>query len=138
MGRIAGIDWGKARIGLALSDQSKFLASPYGTLKAAKNFAGTISLLLKELQAIDHLEAIVIGLPLKLSGAESPLSEEVRTVKAELEKVLLAPIILWDERLTTAGVERELRTMGVKRKKRAQVVDTLAASSILQNYLDSC
>jgi len=137
MGRVIGIDWGKVRIGIALSDTSKFLASPLKTLQAAQKLPETVHLLLKEFEAIENLESIVIGLPLMLSGAESPLSEEVRALKVELEKSLSTPIILWDERLTTAGVERAMRESGVKRKKRAQVVDTLAACAILQGYLDS-
>ncbi|NGX45731.1 MAG: putative pre-16S rRNA nuclease [Chlamydiae bacterium] len=137
MGRIVGIDWGRARIGVAVSDESKFLASPLKTLNTTPKFLDTIKLLAEEIESVEKLEAVVIGLPLKMSGEESPMSVEVRAVKAELEKTLSAPIILWDERLTTAGVERTLRDAGIKRKKRAQIVDTLAACTILQSYLDS-
>jgi len=137
MGRIIGVDWGRARIGLALSDSSKFLASPLKTLATTRQFLDTIKLLADEITAVDQLEAVVIGLPLMMNGTESPMSTEVRAVKTELEKLLSTPIILWDERLTPAGVERTLRDAGVKRKKRAQVVDTLAACTILQSYLDS-
>lgn len=136
MGRLAAIDWGKVRIGLALSDERKCIASPFKTLKAAHTLAETIKLLILELQAIETLEEVIIGLPLKLSGEESPMSTEVRLVKTALEKELSCPIVLWDERLTTAGVERTLRESGVKRKKRAQIVDGLAAATILQCYLE--
>ncbi len=82
------------------------------------------------------VDAIVMGLPLLLNGKEGPMTAEVKQFSQYLAKVLGIPVILWDERLTSAQVERSLRDSGVNRKKRAEQVDTLAASLILQSYLD--
>jgi len=136
VGRILSIDYGKKRIGLALSDPMKILASPYKTLQTGKNHAETVSFLQKEIE-VNNVEKIVMGLPLHLSNKESELSEEVRALAALLEEKTSLPLVLWDERLTSKEVDRVMRAGDVKRKKRAQHVDTLSATLILQNYLDS-
>lgn len=136
MGRILSIDYGKKRIGLALSDPMKIIASPLKTLQAGKNAQETLDILLKEI-AIHDIETIVIGLPLHLSNAESELSLLVRKLKEDLETRISIPIILWDERLTSKQVERIMMEDDVNRKKRSQHVDTLSATLILQSYMDS-
>lgn len=133
MGRVLSIDYGKKRIGLALSDPLKIIASPLKTLQAGKD---NIALLEKEIGAHD-IETIVMGLPLHLSNEESELSTLVRQVAAELEKKVNLPIILWDERLTSKQVEKLMIEDNVKRKKRTEHLDTLSATLILQSYLDS-
>lgn len=137
MGRILGIDYGQVRIGLALSDERKIFASPYQTLAAGKTGKETAELIFRAVAPKGPIERIILGLPLMMSGKESPMSIKVREFALELETVFGIPLTLWDERLTSAMVEKEMRGAQVKRKKRAEVVDQLAAAAILQNYLDS-
>lgn len=136
MGRIFSIDYGKKRIGLALSDPMKIIASPLKTVHAGKNAQETLDILLKEIAAHD-IETIVIGLPLHLSNEESETSLLVRKLKEDLEAKISIPIILWDERLTSKQVERVMIEGNVKRKKRSQHVDILSATLILQSYMDT-
>jgi len=136
MARIAAIDYGKARIGLAVSDERAILAQPLPCLKAGKTVDETAKIIAEALTRHTPLGAIVIGLPLHMSGHESPLSEEVRKLAFLLDELCHVPISLWDERLTTAQVERELKDAGMRRKKRSALIDSLSATLILQNFLD--
>lgn len=137
MGRIVGIDFGKVRIGLAVSDERRIIAQPLETIRAAKNHEQTAQLIAKALSRYTNIDTVVIGLPLLLNGKEGEMALLVKAFATVLEKVLPHPIVLWDERLTSAGVERMLLDMDVSRKKRAELSDALSAVSILQNYLDS-
>lgn len=130
-----GIDYGKKRIGLALSDPMKVIASPLKTILASPSHAETERALIKEIAQQDP-ETIVMGLHLHLSSRESALSLAVRSLKAALEKKLSVPIILWDERLTSKQIDRAMIEGGVKRKKRKKHIDVLSATLILQSYLD--
>ncbi len=134
--KIIGVDFGTVRIGLAISDENRLLARPLPFLTAKKNLKQTAELLRQELSKFSPLETVVIGLPLHLNGKESELSLQVR----ELEKLLKEsfPVILWDERLSTAQVEKTLKEMDFSRKKRTERIDSVAAAAILQNYLDFC
>jgi putative Holliday junction resolvase len=136
MTRIAGIDYGTVRIGIALSDPGKILASPLKTITAKTNLEETAKAIAQELSA-HPIEKIVIGLPLMMSGKDSPGSLEVRKLATLLETSMQIPIVLWDERLTSAQVEKTLKEIEMSRKKRARIVDVMAACVILQNYLDS-
>lgn len=136
MGRILGVDFGTVRIGLALSDPSKILASPMTTLQAKKKGEATAQILLDAIANRD-VELIVIGLPLLLSGKDSETTTTVRKFAALLETLTNIPIILWDERLTSKQVERTLIDGNMRREKRITLMDTLCASLILQSYLDS-
>jgi len=136
MGRILGIDFGLARIGLALSDPSKNLASPYKTIQAKKSLEKTAEEIAHEVKDLD-LETLVIGLPLLLSGKDSETTKAVRHFATLLEKHTNVPLILWDERLTSKQVDKMLIEKKVNRKKRAKLSDTLSAALILQTYLDS-
>ena len=136
MGRILGIDYGEVRTGLALSDMSETLASPFKTLKMAKDPKISIERLLKEIA--DHtIIRLVVGLPLLLSGKESSMTKTVKLFAKNLEMASSLPLILWDERLTSKEVERLMIESKVKRKKRTTHLDTLSATLILQSYLDS-
>lgn len=135
--RIAGIDYGEARIGLSISDPTQLLASSLKTIQTSptpKETAEAIALILGQHMPI---EKIVIGLPLLMNGKESESSAKVRQLVPFLEEVTGLFIVLWDERLTTTQVERILKEAGVSRKKRTKYVDALAAQTILQSYLDS-
>lgn len=134
MGRVLGIDFGMKRIGLALSDPSKMIASPLKTVQAGKSLEQTVDLILNELEGV---ETIVVGLPLLLSGKDSETTTTVRKFAALLEEKSSLPLVLWDERLTTTQVERLLKDEGnMRRKRRSQHLDTMSATLILQNYLD--
>ena len=136
MGRILGIDYGEVRTGLALSDMSETLASPFKTLKMAKDPKISIERLLKEI-AENTIIRLVVGLPLLLSGKESNMTQNVKVFAKNLEMASSLPLILWDERLTSKEVERLMIEAKVKRKKRTSNLDTLSATLILQSYLDS-
>lgn len=135
--RIAGIDYGQARIGLAVSDPGKFIASPLKAIATKRNFRDTATAILLEFSTYEPIEKYVIGLPLMMSGKESPGSKIVRELAIILEELSGKPVVLWDERLTTAQVERTLKEAEMNRKKRTQYIDAMAAAAILQNYLDS-
>ena len=137
MGRIVAIDFGKVRIGLAISDERKIIAQPLETIRTGKDHEQTATAIATALSRYTTIETVVMGLPLLLSGKESEMSQHVRLFAKALEKQLPHPIIFWDERLTSAGVEKMLIEMDVSRKKRAALSDALSAVSILQNYLDS-
>ncbi len=133
MGRIVGLDFGTVRIGVAVSDERHILARPLGMLKNSRDFVqGLLELLKKE----GAIEKIVVGLPLKLSGQDSAMTEAARKFAKDLEQSSKLPVELWDERLTSALIERSLSDAGVRRKERAQLSDTLSAVVILQSYLD--
>lgn len=132
--RVLGLDVGERRIGVAISDASGRLAAPLTTLSAVPReqaLARIVSLARQE-EAV----AVVVGLPLTLRGEIGPQAETVRRFAAELEAAIGLPIHLFDERLTTAAAEQQLRELGVKPEKRRQQIDQVAASIILQDFLD--
>lgn len=133
MGRILAIDFGMKRIGLARSDPSKIIASPFKTIQCGKTLEETAALIIKECEGVDM---IILGLPLLLSGKDSETTATVRAFAALLEEKSGLPLILWDERLTSKQVEKLLIEGNVSRKKRSQHVDVLSATLILQSYLN--
>lgn len=137
MTRIACIDYGEARIGLALSDPSGIFATPIKAIPAKKNLKETAAEILAELAIHEPITKIVIGLPLLLNGKDSPGSLKARELAELFEELCDKTIVLWDERLTTAQVERTLKEAKMSRKKRTKYIDAMAAAAILQNYLDS-
>ncbi|HSX04071.1 MAG TPA: Holliday junction resolvase RuvX [Rhabdochlamydiaceae bacterium] len=134
--RVAGIDFGLQRIGLALSDERHIFASPFKMVQTAKNLKDTAALLANELSAYP-LQCLVIGLPLHLNGKESEMSLKTRELADLLKALLNIEIILWDERLSSLQVERTLKEAQISRKNRKALLDKTAAAAILQNYLDS-
>ena len=139
--RIVGIDFGMARFGIAISDERKIIATPLQVIKAHKKSEDTANTLLAFLQ--DHassnryeIESIVIGLPLLMSGKKGLLADEVHHFIGLIQQLCTIPIITWDERLTSVQAERSLRESNMTRKKRTAYVDTVAATIILQSYLD--
>ena len=140
--RILGIDFGMKRIGLALSDETKILASPLPTFQVTGKLEDTVEQLVKQYkkQEIDlryKLETIVVGFPLKMNGKMSFISDEVTLFAQLLEDATSLPVIKWDERLTSILAERALMEGSFSRKKRAKKIDQVSAVIILQNYLDS-
>jgi putative Holliday junction resolvase len=136
MSRILAVDYGLKRLGLALSDENQILASPLQVLLASKTLQQTAEALVKIAEG-HKASKILMGNPLHLSGKKSFLSDEVALFIQMLKQLTSLPIILWDERLTSAEAERTLKLGGVNRKKRTAVVDCLAAVILLQSYLDS-
>lgn len=133
--RIAGIDYGRKRIGLSLSDESQTIASALPTF----HVGGKMESVVQELAVLlgQHaLEAVVVGNPLKLSGKTSMMGDEVAYFVSLLQPRVACPLVLWDERLTTCQAERMLKEANMNRKKRSKVVDSVAAVILLQNYLD--
>lgn len=136
MKKIISIDYGKVRIGLAISDQNQIIAFPLKCVQANRDPNKTIQELSLFLSTLD-IEKIVLGLPLLFNGKDSELTKEVRLFATRLETKTGIPIILWDERLTSKQAEKFLIESHVRRKERTRVVDTMAATLILQSYLDS-
>ncbi len=136
MNKIIGIDFGEARIGLSISDLSKMMAFPLKCIKAGKKLEETTLILLKEVEN-ERFDEFVIGLPLLMSGKDSPMTTKVRNFAVDLESKSGKKVHLWDERLTSKEVENLMMQGSVKRKKRAALSDTLAATLILQNFLDA-
>lgn len=139
--RLVGLDWGTARIGVALSDQRKIIATPLLTIKAEKKSEETakkvLHALLTHAEANKYdIESIVIGMPLMMSGKSGFQADEVKNFIEQLKALTPIPLIAWDERLTTSMAERSLKESSLTRKRRAQVVDSVAAILILQSYLD--
>jgi putative Holliday junction resolvase len=129
-----GIDPGDARIGVARSDPSGFLASPVETVRRGKGDLRRIAGLTRDTEAIE----VVVGLPRSLSGGEGPAAAKVRAFARSLAaRVAPVPVRLCDERLTTVSAEAMLRDRGRKGSDRRAVVDQAAAVLILQHALDT-
>ncbi len=133
-GRLIGVDLGTKTIGLALSDVERRIATPLTTLKRIKFGADAQALAgqAREFGAV----ALVIGLPLALDGGDSPRAQATRAFAREYLRLFPTPLAFWDERMSTAAVERDLIANDVSRAKRAQVIDKMAAAYILQGALD--
>ena len=129
-----GIDPGDARIGVARSDPTGFLATPVETVRRGRGDLARIATILAEEEAVE----VVMGLPRSLSGGEGPSAAKVREFAAALaRRVSPVPVRLVDERMTTVSAEAMLRDQGRKGGKRRAVVDQAAAVLILQHALDT-
>ncbi|QKP77429.1 Holliday junction resolvase RuvX [Methyloligella sp. GL2] len=132
--RLIGLDLGSKTIGLALSDVSRSVATPLKTIKRTK-FTTDVAELMAAIE--EHgVGAIVLGLPLNLDGTEGPRVQSTHAFARNLRKLTELPIVYWDERLSTAAVERHLIEADASRKRRGEVVDRMAAAYILQGALD--
>ena len=133
-GALIGIDLGTKTIGVAVSDPDRKLAAGVETI-ARKNFTADAKRLL-QLTAERRAVGFVLGLPINMDGSEGPRAQSTRAFARNLAKLTELPIALWDERLSTAAVERELITADASRARRAAVIDQQAAAYILQGALD--
>ncbi|TCK27959.1 putative Holliday junction resolvase [Ancylobacter aquaticus] len=133
-GGLIGLDLGTKTIGVASSDPDRRLAAPVETI-ARKQFTPDAARLLA-LGAARGAIGIVIGLPVNMDGSEGPRAQSSRAFARNLARLTELPIILWDERLSTAAVERDMIAMDMSRARRAEVVDQQAAVFILQGALD--
>ena len=134
MPRLLAIDYGKAYIGLALSDELQMIASPYGVV-ANDKFAGVA----KQLGAVTEefgIETVVVGMPMNMDGSLSSMGQAVKQFAKNLEKELGLEVIFQDERMSTDAVERAMLEADLSRAKRKAKKDAAAAAYILQGYLD--
>jgi putative Holliday junction resolvase len=133
--RLMGLDLGTKTIGLALSDVSRTIATPFDTIRRTK-FTKDAELLLAILDK-QGVGGLVLGLPVEMDGQEGARCQSTRAFAANLLKLRDLPIVFWDERLSTAAVTRTLLEADASRRRRAEVVDKMAAAYILQGLLDS-
>jgi putative Holliday junction resolvase len=133
-GRLIGIDAGTKTLGLALSDVTRTIASGLETIRRTKFKADAARLL--ALADTHAVQGFVLGLPTNLDGTEGPRAQATRALARNLNALSPLPILLWDERLTTLEAERMLIAADTSRKRRADVIDKLAATLILQGALD--
>ncbi len=131
---IIGLDLGTKTIGVAVSDRLRISATPRLTIRRTK-FTKDAQDLLKIIRE-DQIGGIVLGFPVNMDGSEGPRAQATRAFARNFGKLTDLPILLWDERLSTAAVERMLIEADSSRAQRAEVVDKLAAAYILQGVLD--
>ena len=132
--RLIGIDLGSKTIGLAISDVERRMASPLRTLPRGPFAMNAVTL--TAIFSEHEVAGIVLGLPLDLHGRDNPRAQSTRAFGRNLSTRTSLPIVLWDERFSTAVVTRSLIANDVSRGRRAQVVDKMAAAYILQGALD--
>jgi putative Holliday junction resolvase len=132
--RLMGIDVGTKTLGLAISDVTRSIASALVTLRRSR--FGPDAKRLLEIAAEHGVGGFVVGLPLNLDGTAGPRVQATRAFARNLSKVTPLPILFWDERLSTAAAERMLIDADVTRRRRAEVIDKVAATLILQGALD--
>jgi putative pre-16S rRNA nuclease len=132
--RLLGVDLGSKTIGLALTDVERRVATPFETVKRSKFAADAARL--KAIAAEHGVAGLVVGLPLNMDGSEGPRAQSTRAFVRNLEAVVSLPVVLWDERLTTAAVTRTLIEADTSRARRAALVDKMAAAFLLQGALD--
>jgi putative Holliday junction resolvase len=133
--RLIGIDYGSKRIGIAMSDPLRIIASPRQTMPNSAAFLMTLK---KMIQDFD-VEAVIVGMPYNLKGEKSTKAKEVEEFMKELKQQINIDIVEWDERYTSSMAHETQIQMGVKKKYRQDKskIDEMAAALILQSYLDS-
>jgi len=132
--RILALDHGTKRIGVAVSDETKIIAQPLEYIPA-EPFAGFLERL-KQLLAEKEVDCILIGMPRNMDGSYGPAAQKVEVFVAALKSAVTVPIKTWDERLTSTMANRVMIQGNVRRDKRKEKVDAMAAAILLQSYLD--
>ncbi len=132
MNPILALDLGRARIGLAISDELQLLAHPLETLSADDQATSRLAQIIRERK----VECVVVGIPRQMNGQIGAVATEALRFVEKLRTILPCPIITWDERLTTVAAHRALRDAGKKTRDTRAYVDQVAAQMILQGYLD--
>jgi putative holliday junction resolvase len=132
--RLLGLDVGTKTIGIALSDTTLLVATPFDTIRRTR-FRDDAARLKAEIER-HRVGGIVVGLPVSLDGSEGPRAQGVRQFARNLLAEIDLPLAFWDERLSTAAVEREMIAADLSRKRRAEIIDKVAAAYILQGLLD--
>ncbi len=131
--RLMGIDFGEVRIGIALSDPLQIISQPY---RVIPNDDDTISEI-KNIIKSEEVRKIILGLPLNLDGEDTKKTLEVREFSEVLKSNVDIPVIFWDERYTTVEANEELKHMGYGIAESRKVIDKVAASIILKNYMEN-
>ena len=131
---VAGLDLGDKTIGVAISDRRRMAATPITVIRRVKFTLDAAALL--KLLTEREVAGIVLGLPLNMDGSVGPRVQTTQAFARNLEKLTALPITYWDERLSTVAAERALLEADASRKKRAEVIDQVAAGYILQGALD--
>jgi len=138
--RILGIDYGARRVGLALSDATATLASPWKTIVRPHSQPATIDLLMRDIERLladsDGLEAIVVGWPRRLDGTPTDQTPHVESFRRAIERRVAVPVILQDERLSSHEAEERLAVRERDWRRRKKKLDAAAAAVVLQDYLD--
>ena len=132
MNPILGIDFGHARIGVAISDELRFLAHPLETISSDRKAVARIAEIVRE----KKIAGVVVGIPRTMSGEVGKAAQETLEFVEKLRTVLPCEVAVWDERLTTVAANRALREAGKKTRATRGYVDQVAAQMILQGYLD--
>jgi putative pre-16S rRNA nuclease len=137
LGRVLGVDAGERRVGVAMSDELRMLASPVTVLDRRHGLAPVLDALL-DLVRRENVSQLVIGLPLNVDGSEGRQAKRARDFALTASKVIGLPAEMWDERLSTREAEDILRAQGrnLKRVRQGGQLDAVAAAAILQDYLD--
>ena len=131
---LLGLDPGTKTIGIAVSDSMHNIATPLKTVRRSK-FAADAEQIVEVIKEYNG-GGIILGLPLNMDGSEGPRVQSVRAFARNLSPIVKVPIVFWDERLSTIAVERTLLEADASRKRRAEVIDKMAAGFILQGALD--
>ena len=129
---ILALDFGRVRIGVAISDELQLLAHPLETIPANEHAPARVAEIVRE-KKIDH---VVAGIPRQMNGQIGTAATEVLQFVEKLRAILPCPVVTWDERLTTVAAHRALRDAGKKTRDTRSYVDQVAAQLILQSYLD--
>lgn len=140
--RTLSIDVGLRRIGLAISDMQKIIASPLENIEGFSDVKKTVSSVVHFIEKLSkekgyEIDEIVVGLPLKMNGTSSDITDHVKQFAALLQEKVTYTVHLFDERLTSVQAERSLMEGNFTRKKRAQFVDRVSAVLLLQSFLTS-
>ncbi|RMF40834.1 MAG: Holliday junction resolvase RuvX [Alphaproteobacteria bacterium] len=133
-GALMGLDLGARTIGIAVSDIRQKIVTPLKTLRRTRFTRDAEELL--ALARDRQVSGFVLGLPLNMDGSEGPRCDATRSFARSLARMTDLPILLWDERLSTAAAEETLRAAGLSHRRRAEVIDHVAAAHILQSLLD--
>ena len=133
-GPLFGLDLGEKNIGVAVCDPNRRVATPVETIRRTKFTPDAERL--AALAAERGIVGLVMGLPLNMDGTEGPSAQRARAFARNLPRILDLPLAFWDERLSTAAMERDLIAIDTKRKKRAEKIDESAAAFILQGAID--
>ena len=132
--KIMAVDYGDARTGLAVCDRTEFLASPIGTIEERN--AQLLAMKVAHMAEQYEVGEIIVGLPLNMNGSKGPRAEKCEAFADMLSQLTETPVNMWDERSTTVSAHNILNETNVRGKKRKAVVDTVAATVILEAYLE--
>lgn len=135
MGKILALDYGRRRIGIALSDRLHLTAQPYATWEAKDlaSFFRRLNFLIEQ----ESVERIVVGMPMTLRGEKGMMAKQLEVFIEALTQAVFVPVVTWDERFTTRQAHRALHEMGKQPSRHKALVDTLSAVFLLQSYLES-